>query len=355
MKKDGQPARLCLLKHGIVDMKKRKVKKFEEGGSARFDPDTYSRAKAFLKLQGIEDTPALDELASRPRQIQAPRNIEGDADRVMEDLRRESMRRTDMGSQSQSQPKVARLLDSTDYGSEGESYGRGMRSSGISEIPRVRADEPVDIIGQVPMPERPTMMAEPPAYPRRGEMTVRESRPERSVRPEMSDASVPTMDRQPMTEKSVSDRFRETLLSGGATDIRTLLGAGAGLAGAAGRAAGRAAGAPSARASSAAAEKAATKEFTRPQARIISEDPAVQEAKRFMERATQRAAQNRASQRFAEARGRVRARQAERKQDMLDEMRMGGEGGGFKKGGKVSASSRADGIAKRGKTRGRIY
>jgi hypothetical protein len=40
---------------------------------------------------------------------------------------------------------------------------------------------------------------------------------------------------------------------------------------------------------------------------------------------------------------------------MLDEMRMGGEGGGFKKGGKVTASSRADGIAKRGKTRGRIY
>jgi hypothetical protein len=325
-------------------MKKRKVKKFEEGGSARFDPDTYSRAKAFLRLQGIEDTPALDELASRPRQIQAPRNIEGDADRVMEDLRRESMRRTDMGSQSQSQPKVARLLDSTDYGSEGESSGRGMRSSGISEIPRVRADEPVDIIGQVPMPERPTMMAAPSL----------EGRTTRSVRPEMSDASVPNMDRQPMTEKSVSDRFRETLLSGGATDIRNLLGAGAGLAGAAGRAAGRAAGAPSARAS-AAAERAATKEFTRPQARIISEDPAVQEAKRFMERATQRAAQNRASQRFAEARGRVRARQAERKQDMLDEMRMGGEGGGFKKGGKVSASSRADGIAKRGKTRGRIY
>ena len=350
MKKDGQPARLCLLKHGIADMKKRKVKKFEEGGSIR------ERA---MRYAALADNP--EEQAAFQRGIHEAQQREAEmADLIRAAERRNAVKRADMGSQNDFQPSVSRAAnvsraaDSTDYGSEGESYGRGMRSSGISDIPRVRADEPVDIIGQVPMPERPTMMAEPPAYPRRGEMTVRESRPERSVRPEMSDASVPTMDRQPMTEKSVSDRFRETLLSGGATDIRNILGAGAGLAGAAGRAAGRAAGAPSARAS-AAAERAATKEFTRPQARIISEDPAVQEAKRFMERATQRAAQNRASQRFAEARGRVRARQAERKQDMLDEMRMGGEGGGFKKGGKVSASSRADGIAKRGKTRGRIY
>ena len=35
----------------------------------------------------------------------------------------------------------------------------------------------------------------------------------------------------------------------------------------------------------------------------------------------------------------------------LDEMRMSGEGPGFRKGGAVS--SRADGIAQRGKTRGR--
>jgi hypothetical protein len=37
----------------------------------------------------------------------------------------------------------------------------------------------------------------------------------------------------------------------------------------------------------------------------------------------------------------------------LDEMRMSGEGPGFRKGGAVGASRRADGIAQRGKTRGR--
>lgn len=37
----------------------------------------------------------------------------------------------------------------------------------------------------------------------------------------------------------------------------------------------------------------------------------------------------------------------------LDEMRMSGEGPGFRKGGSVGASRRADGIAQRGKTRGR--
>lgn len=56
----------------------------------------------------------------------------------------------------------------------------------------------------------------------------------------------------------------------------------------------------------------------------------------------------------------------ERMKDILDKPRGGGGGGAsgipktgkkpydFKKGGKVSASSRADGIAQRGKTRGRI-
>lgn len=38
----------------------------------------------------------------------------------------------------------------------------------------------------------------------------------------------------------------------------------------------------------------------------------------------------------------------------LDEMRMSGEGPGFRKGGSVGASRRADGIAQRGKTRGKF-
>lgn len=349
-------------------MKKRKVKKFEEGGSARFDPDTYSEARAFLRARGIEDTPALDELASRPRQIQPvrepARDIEGDADRVMSELRRQSMRRADMGSQNYFRPSVSRAADSTDYGSEGESYGRGMRSSGISEIPRVRADEPVDIIGTVPLSERPTMMAEPPAYPRRGEMTVRESRPERSARPETSDASVPTMDRQPMTEKSVSDRFREALLSGGAADIRNVAGALAGPA--AGRAAAAAARGAAEASGSAGAQRvmdAAGRRAAQIRAEKAAESAPVREILRGTQQTetARRAAETRerairkAQETMGRGTARTRARTAERRQDMLDEMRMGGEGGGFKKGGKVTASSRADGIAKRGKTRGRIY
>jgi hypothetical protein len=69
---------------------------------------------------------------------------------------------------------------------------------------------------------------------------------------------------------------------------------------------------------------------------------------------TRERAQRKAQETVGRGAARTRAAQ-ERKQDLLDEMRMGGEGGGFKKGGKVNrASSRADGIAKRGKTRGRV-
>jgi hypothetical protein len=329
---------------------KKRIKRFDVGGDVR--------ARA-LQYAALADKP--EEQAEFQRQTHEAQQREAEMlDLIRNAERRNVAKRTDMGSQNDFTPIVTprtgrvSARDTTDYAAESEAYGRGMAAPSGGAMrgarPRVMADEPVDIIGQVPVDDRP--MAEPPAYPRRGEMRVNES----SYRPELSDASVPTMDRQPMTEKSVSDRFREAVLSGGATDIRNIAGAlGGPAAGVAGRAAGRAVGNVAGAPARSAAERAATKEFTRPQARLISEDPAVQEARRFMERATQRAAQNRASQRFAENRNRVRARQAERKQDMLDEMRMGGEGGGFKKGGKVSASSRADGIAKRGKTRGRIY
>jgi hypothetical protein len=44
------------------------------------------------------------------------------------------------------------------------------------------------------------------------------------------------------------------------------------------------------------------------------------------------------------------ARAAERRQDKLDEMRMGGEGGGFRKGGAV----RGAGIARKGVKKGKM-
>jgi hypothetical protein len=334
-------------------MKKRKVKKFEEGGSIR------ERA---MRYAALADNP--EEQAAFQSGIHEAQQREAEmADLIRAAERRNVAKRADMGSKNEFRPKVARLLDSTDYGSEGESYGRGMRSSGISEIPRVRADEPVDIIGQVPMPERPTMMAEPPAYPRRGEMTVRESRPE-SVRPEMSDASVPTMDRQPMTERSVSDRFRDIFLSGGATAIPNIAGALAGPA--AGRAAAATARGAAEASGSAGAQRvmeAAGRRAAQTRAERATQTAPVREILRGVQQTetARRAAETRerairkAQETMGRGTARTRARQAERRQDAMDEMRMGGEGGGFKKGGKVSASSRADGIAKRGKTRGRIY
>lgn len=329
-------------------MKKRKVKKFEEGGSIR------ERA---MRYAALADNP--EEQAAFQRGIHEAQQREAEmADLIRAAERRNAVKRADMGSQNAFRPSVSRPADSTDYGSEGESYGRGMRSSGISEIPRVRADEPVDIIGTVPLSERPTMMAEPPAYPRRGEMTVRESRPE------ISDASVPTMDRQPMTEKSVSDRFREALLSGGATDIRNVAGALAGPA--AGRAAAAAARGAAEASGSAGAQRvmdAAGRRAAQIRAEKAAESAPVREILRGTQQTetARRAAETRerairkAQETMGRGTARTRARTAERRQDMLDEMRMGGEGGGFKKGGKVTASSRADGIAKRGKTRGRIY
>jgi hypothetical protein len=334
-------------------MKKRKVKKFEEGGSIR------ERA---MRYAALADNP--EEQAAFQSGIHEAQQREAEmADLIRAAERRNVAKRADMGSKNEFRPKVARLLDSTDYGSEGESYGRGMRSSGISEIPRVRADEPVDIIGQVPMSERPTMMAEPPAYPRRGEMTVRESRPE-SVRPEMSDASVPTMDRQPMTERSVSDRFRDIFLSGGATAIPNIAGALAGPA--AGRAAAATARGAAEASGSAGAQRvmeAAGRRAAQTRAERATQTAPVREILRGVQQTetARRAAETRerairkAQETMGRGTARTRARQAERRQDAMDEMRMGGEGGGFKKGGKVSASSRADGIAKRGKTRGRIY
>ena len=137
----------------------------------------------------------------------------------------------------------------------------------------------------------------------------------------------------------------------------------------------------------------AAKRFSRPQAQISSEDTAIGAAKRAMDLANKRAAQTRAERadRTEQARTLVGRRQAQsRARSEEATSRMESEGGmrpvsgrppkrpnqparnreestfadegnpNFKRGGKVSngfskASSRADGIAKRGKTRGRIY
>ena len=154
-------------------MKKRKFKKFEEGG--KIDSDTYSRAKAFLRLQGIEDTPALDELSSGSRV--RPSSASSRAEEVMEEVRR--------------------------------SRGR--------ETPRVRAAEPVEIIGEVPSPK--TRAAEPVEII--GEVEeVREPRNRAS--------SIPSMESQRMEEKTTGERIRDVVGRGGATDIRNIAGALAG-------------------------------------------------------------------------------------------------------------------------------
>lgn len=57
---------------------KKKVRRFNEGGSSRFDEDTYSRAKGFLRLQGIEDTPALDEKTGKGGTRTTTSEIDGD-------------------------------------------------------------------------------------------------------------------------------------------------------------------------------------------------------------------------------------------------------------------------------------
>jgi hypothetical protein len=342
---------------------KKRIKRFDVGGDVR--------ARA-LQYAALADKP--EEQAEFQRQIHEAQQREAELLDLMRNAERRNVaKRTDMGSQNDFTPSVTprtgrvSTRDATDYGAESEAYGQAMTApsrggatrGGIASA-RIVADEPVDIIGQVPLADRPTMMAEPPPYPRRGEMKATESR----ARPEVSEASVPTLDRQPMTERSVSDRFRESVLSGGATDIRNIAGALAGPA--AGRAASAAARGASEVSGSAGAQRvmdAAARRAAQTRAEKAAESAPLREILRGAQQTetARRAAETRerairkAQETMGRGTARTRARTAERRQDVLDEMRMGGEGGGFKKGGKVSASSRADGIAKRGKTRGRMY
>jgi colicin import membrane protein len=123
-------------------------------------------------------------------------------------------------------------------------------------------------------------------------------------------------------------------------------------------------------------EDAASKVFTRPQPREMRESEAMRAARERREAAVKAAQERRKA--AAEARKardlnrmeneapgqitpRMNPRQEARPPRDVDESRMAGEGFGFKKGGKIkfasggSASARADGIAKRGKTKCRIF
>lgn len=126
-----------------------------------------------------------------------------------------------------------------------------------------------------------------------------------------------------------------------------------------------------------AAEQAAAKVFSRPQAREVrvSEEIKQTAAKRLEERrqaardrlqAAREARRNRETNRMeGESTGTVKPRTNPKRETPpprdLDEMRMSGEGMGFKRGGKAkfakggAVSARADGIAKRGRTNCKIY
>jgi len=294
-----------------------KKRKFDEGGSV------YERAKKFLRDQGVsDDTPALDEkiASARMRRGETVRSeIPGGGDAV-------PMTRTNTGKPEpiRAAPPAPRAAPApkppvkegtfTDSDSESRAAKQSEADDeNVKRIQRARDEEDND-------------------------SRIRQAR----YRAQEKEQALERV--QPETALTVGKAARLAQAAAGALSSRRA-------AAQQGKEAMDMAGRRAARGR---AERA---EAAKPAAEIMKSAAQTQ--------ATRRAAETRerAQRKLQEVMGRGSARMRRERQPArgAEESRMADEGGpNFKRGGKVSsgfskASSRADGIAKRGKTRGRIY
>lgn len=288
-----------------------KKRKFAEGG--RFEEDTYARAKRFLRESGAAgETPALDEMIASKR-VKGPSASEK-AEEVMAGLRRESEARTREAPKREPSPvKIADTGDETARLASRYAAPGKFTDADESERASRRAAEEEENLARINRVRMKAMEREQALEP---------------VQPEMA--------------LPIGKAARLAQAAAGA--------ASSGIAKAEGAAtAQRAMTAANKRAAAERAEQAGKNRASESILRRAFETMSSRRAAETRERAQQKAKDT-----LAGSAAKTRAAQ-ERRQDMLDEMRMGGEGGGFKKGGMVGrASKRADGIAMRGKTRGRM-
>ena len=289
-----------------------KKRKFADGGDVEGDDaglSTYEKAKRFLRRQGIsDDTPALDEKIGASR------------------MGRGETVRTEIPSRGGSLPMTRENTVTPEPVPE---MGRIARSplprspAPASPAPTVTRTEIPAGDGGVPMTRETTIEPDPAEEARRARGAV------------MANAAASRAGRQ-ATAAANPDTGG---MSPQASDLVSKIGSAASLAGMGGAAAAALRG----------AARGGANAMARQQYRRGQTGPA-----------TRSEGQSRGVSRM-EGEGNIpitprRSRPANRPPRDLDEERMAGEGGrNFKRGGSVSsASSRADGIAKRGRTRGRV-
>lgn len=276
----------------------KKVKRFQEGGfNPRFSSNTYERARQFLQREGLgADTTGTGDAARAAKTREEPlEQIIQEAQ--ARDAERQAAKRR---QQARNMEDVIRKGRETQMADESAIRYGGVTAEELSEPP----------------PRTP--IVRPPNY-------------ERQIRSQAIEPVAP-----------------ESYLSGAGA----LRGVAAGARALANRGVRQ-------------AEEGAAKAFTRPQAREVRESEAIKRAKEERRRASADARRNRDTDRMeGESLGPVKPRTNPKRESPpprdMDEIRMSGEGPGFKRGGKAkfaqggSVSSRADGIAQRGKTRGRM-
>lgn len=309
----------------------KKVKRFQEGGfNPRFSSDVYERARAQLRDKKL-DTSGLDEAISVAKR--------------REDESRPASRKSDEPSEAMKQVMQAarEREEARRAAQQEEASSRASMRSRMADAERtiIERDSP------------PAVSAETPIR-----------------RPAGTDEAIRAQGIQRVTP--------ELDLLGGAGALRAALTGARSLANRGARQ----------------AEEAATKAFTRPQARevrsrdemvdlveegtrraaserarraaIAERDRAIREAKKDRRAAAKEARSSRETARMeGESLGPAKPRMNPKRESApprdADEMRMAGEGFGFKRGGVTkfakggAVSARADGIAQRGKTKCRIY
>ena len=286
-----------------------KKRKFAGGGDVEGD-SVYERAKRFLRNQGIsDDTPALDE------KIASARMGRGETVRTEIPSRGDSLPMTRENTVTP-EPETSRIARSPIPRSPAPP----------SPAPTITRTEIPAGDGGVPMTRETTIEADPAEEARRARGAV------------MANAAASRAGRQ-ATAAANPDTGG---MSPQASDLVSRIGSAAGVAGMGGMGG-------AATAALRGAARGGANAMARQQYRRGQTGPA-----------TRSEGQSRGVSRM-EGEGNTpitprRPRPANRPPRDLDEERMAGEGGrNFKRGGSVSsASSRADGIAKRGRTRGRV-
>lgn len=321
-----------------------KKRKFKSGGG--IDEDIVARARRYAQMASKDSTEESDEQKAFVRK-------QRDADL------REAQARDRAASKPV--PKVVKPSKPSP-----DSYGNDKPDENMERERKAQRSAPApDMYGN----------AEPDLNMERERMTQRSApKPDMygNAEPDLNmerqrrmerEADVPYETKRPASESTSFGRsMLNALTQGGAGDIRNMMSAMAPAATARmGRAFRRDAGED--------LTEAAAKAFTRPQARKVVESEASKRARMVKERrdAAAEARRRRELDRMeGESMGPIKPRGNPQNQPPgprnLDEIRMSGEGMGFRKGGKIkkyaqggSVSARADGIAKRGKTKCKVY